>query len=480
MALYLTLVLVLSIALIVLATSKWNLHPFMALIGAAFFVAFAVAIPQSAGWLIVEGKDPLSFLAIESIIRSGFGGILAYIGIVIVLGTIIGIILEKSGAAIKMADFILRVVGPKRPALAMSIIGWIVSIPVFCDSGYVILSSLRKSVTKKSGVSAVTMSVALATGLYASHTLVPPTPGPIAAAGNLGIQDSLGLVILVGAFVSMFAMIAGFIWAKYIGPKVELQEDRDNKAEFGQELGQGIDLGEKEIVEKYGKLPSTFMSFAPILIPIVLISLGTIVKFFWDVTPEGGLGEFFWTFFMFLGKPVNALLVGFLIALGLLPALNKETLTGWVGEGIKQAGPIILITGAGGAFGAIIKATPMAELIGSGLAGLGLGLLVPFIIAAALKTAQGSSTTALVVTSTLMAPLLPELGIDTTMGIVLVVMAIGAGAMTVSHANDSYFWVVAQFTGMETEQAYKTQTVATLIQGIVTLVVVLVLGFIFI
>ncbi len=479
MALYLTLVLVLSIVLIVLATSKWHLHPFMALIGAAFFVAFAVAIPQASGWLIVDGKSPISFLAIEETVRTGFGGILAYIGIVIVLGTIIGVILEKSGAAIKMADFVLRVVGPKRPALAMSIIGWIVSVPVFCDSGYVILSSLRKSVTKKAKVSAVTMSIALATGLYASHTLVPPTPGPIAAAGNLGIQDSLGLVILVGAFVSIFSMIAGFIWAKYIGEKVEIQEDIDNKA-AGAELGKGLDLGEQEIIEKYGKLPSTFMSFAPILIPILLISLGTIVVFFWSTVPTNSLGAIFWTAFMFLGKPVNALLVGFLIALGLLPGLNKETLTGWLGEGIKQAGPIILITGAGGAFGAIIKATPMAELIGSGLAGLGLGLLVPFIIAAALKTAQGSSTTALVVTSTLMAPLLPDLGVTTTMGIVLVVMAIGAGAMTVSHANDSYFWVVAQFTGMETKEAYKTQTIATLIQGIVTLVVVLILGFIFI
>lgn len=478
MALYLTLVLVLSITLIVIATSKWHLHPFMALVGAAFFVAFAVAIPQSFGWLIVDGKDPISFLAIESTLRSGFGGILAYIGIVIVLGTIIGIILEKSGAAVKMADFILRVVGPKRPALAMSLIGWIVSIPVFCDSGYVILSSLRKSVTRKSGVSAVTMSVALATGLYASHTLVPPTPGPIAAAGNLGIQDALGLVILVGAFVSMFSMAAGYIWAKYIGGKIEIQEDIDNRNNKDSNLG--IDLNEKEITDKYGKLPSTFMSFAPILIPIILISLGTIVIFFWDTAPEAAFGEFIWTAFIFLGKPVNALIVGFLVSLGLLPGLNKETLTGWVGEGIKQAGPIILITGAGGAFGAIIKATPMAELIGSGLAGLGLGLLVPFIIAAALKSAQGSSTTALVVTSTLMSPLLVDLGIDTTMGIVLVVMAIGAGAMTVSHANDSYFWVVAQFTGMDTKTAYKTQTVATLIQGIVTLVVVLILGFIFI
>ncbi len=181
---YLIGLLVVSIILIVLATSKWKIHPFIVLLLAAFFVALGVAIPQAFGWLQYEGKI-IDFVAIEGIIRGGFGGILAYIGIVIVLGTIIGVILERTGAAVRMADYVLRVVGPKHPDLAMSIIGWIVSIPVFCDSGYVILSSLRKSVTKKSKVSAVTMSVALATGLYASHTLVPPTPGPIAAAGNL-------------------------------------------------------------------------------------------------------------------------------------------------------------------------------------------------------------------------------------------------------------------------------------------------------
>jgi len=473
MALYLIFLLVAAIALIVVATSIFKVHPFIVLLLAAFFVAIGVAIPQSFGWLVVEGKPVIACENIDVIVRNGFGGILAYIGIVIVLGTIIGVILEKSGAAIKMADFVLRVVGPKRPALAMSIIGWIVSIPVFCDSGYVILSSLRKSVTRKTKASAVTMSVALATGLYASHTLVPPTPGPIAAAGNLGLSDKLGYVILVGGFVSIFTMLAGYAWAKYIGSKIEIEEDVEN-ANLGEQLGQGVDLGEKAITEKYGKLPSTFMAFAPILIPIILIAIGTVAAF-----PGNPLGDgFFYTLFIFLGKPVNALLIGFFIALGLLPAFNKETLTDWIGEGIKTAGPIILITAAGGAFGAVIKATPIADVLGGELATLGLGLLVPFIIAAALKTAQGSSTTALVVTSGLMAPLLVSLGLDSTMGAVLTVMAIGAGAMTVSHANDSYFWVVAQFTGMDVKTAYKTQTMATLIQGIVTLIVVLVLGFI--
>ncbi len=459
MGLVMILLLVVSIVLIVVATSVFKLHPFIALIFAALFVGLgASALGQ------------FDVMEVESTIRSGFGGILAYIGIVIVLGTIIGVFLEKSGAALKMADSILKVVGPKRPGLAMSIIGWFVSIPVFCDSGYVILNALRKSVTHKAKVSATMMSVALATGLYASHTLVPPTPGPIAAAGNLGLEDSLGLVIIFGIIISIFTMLAGFFWAKYMGGKVEIQEDRDNAIAWEK----GLDLEEKEIENQYGKLPSTFMAFAPILIPIALIALGTIASFPGDLMGTGFIAGLF----KFFGKPVMALLVGFFFALGLAPNLKEEVLMKWIGEGIKIAGPIILITGAGGAFGAIIKATPVAGYLGDSMSGWSIGILVPFFIAAALKTAQGSSTTALVTTSALMAPLLASLGLDSTIGSVLTVMSIGAGAMTVSHANDSYFWVVAQFTGMDVKTAYKSQTMATLIQGVVTIIVVTILSFI--
>lgn len=457
MGLMMILLLVASIVLIVVATSVYKLHPFIALIFAALFVGLgASALGQ------------FDVMEVEATIRKGFGGILAYIGIVIVLGTIIGVFLEKSGAALKMADVILKIVGPKRPGLAMSIIGWFVSIPVFCDSGYVILSALRKSVTHKAKVSATMMSVALATGLYASHTLVPPTPGPIAAAGNLGLEDSLGLVIIFGVIISVFTMLAGFFWAKFIGGKIKIQEDLDNEEAFSK----GLDLEEKAIEEQYGKLPSTFMAFAPILIPIFMIALGTIASFPGDLMGSG----FIASFFKFFGKPVMALIVGFFFALGLAPKLDEEVLMKWIGEGIKVAGPIILITGAGGAFGAIIKATPVAAYLGQSMSGWSLGILVPFFIAAALKTAQGSSTTALVTTSALMAPLLVSLGLDSTIGSVLTVMSIGAGAMTVSHANDSYFWVVAEFTGMDVKTAYKSMTLATLIQGLVTITIVTILS----
>jgi len=446
----LLVILVLSIAFIVLATAKFKIHPFLALLIASYGVAFA---------------SGMEVLEIGSTIRSGFGNILTYIGIVIILGTIIGKILEKSGAAIVMADTVLKMVGEKRPGLAMSIIGYIVSIPVFCDSGFVILNSLKKSLVQKSKVSGVMMSVSLATGLYATHTLVPPTPGPIAAAGNLGLEDQLGLVILVGIGVSIVTMLAGHMWAKVAGKKYTSAEDHET-----------LEMDYDVIHKEYGKLPSAFKSFAPILIPILLITLGSIANF--PTLPFGDGGVY--TLFAFLGKPINALMIGLFFAFALLPQFNKETLSGWIGEGLKDAAIIIMITGAGGAFGTVLSSTPIGDYLGSSLTTLNIGILVPFIIAASLKTAQGSSTVALVTTSALVAPLLPALGLASVLGRVLTVMAIGAGAMTVSHANDSFFWVVAEFSGMDVSTAYKSQTIATLIQGIATIVLVFVLALIFV
>lgn len=444
----LIVILLVAIGFIVLSTSKWKLHPFIALLAAAYGIAFSVG---------------MKYADIAKTITTGFGGILAYIGIVIVLGTIIGVILEKSGAAIKMANIVLNVVGKERPVLAMSIIGYIVSIPVFCDSGFVILNALKRSMVKQLKVSGVAMSVALATGLYATHTLVPPTPGPIAAAGNLMVGN-LGLVIVVGLFVAVFTMLAGYFWAMRAGKNYKSGEDLD------------IDLEkDSEVQEKYGTLPSGFKSFAPIFIPVLLMAIESIAKLAFKDSSE----TFIYKFFVFLGNPANALFVGVLFASLLLPKWDEKTLSGWVGEGVKNAGEILIITGAGGALGAVLKASGIGDYLGASLQTLSLGILVPFIISAALKTAQGSSTTALVVTSTIMYPLLASLGLDSEMGKVLTVMAIGAGALTVSHANDSFFWVVSRFSEMDVPTAYKTFTIATLIQGLVTITVVMILSIIF-
>ena len=175
----------------------------------------------------------------------------------------------------------------------------------------------------------------------------------------------------------------------------------------------------------------------------------------------------------FFGQPIAALLVGLALACTLLKSNDKrQEFHDYVADGLVSAAPILLITGAGGAFGAILKVTPLGDYLGTTLSALGIGLFMPFVVAAALKSAQGSTTVALVTTSALVAPLLGQLGLDSEMGRVLTVMAIGAGAMTVSHANDSFFWVVTQFSRMKVSTAYRAQTVATLIQGIAGIITV--------
>lgn len=179
------------------------------------------------------------------------------------------------------------------------------------------------------------------------------------------------------------------------------------------------------------------------------------------------------TLLSFLGQPLTALVIGLLLSTVLLKGDNRiEAFSQRIGDGIVAAAPILLITGAGGAFGAVLKASPLGDYLGQTLSALGVGIFMPFIVSAALKSAQGSSTVALVTTSALVAPMLADLGLDSEMGRVLTVMAIGAGAMTVSHANDSFFWVVSQFSRMSVGLAYRAQTLATLVQGVTAMALV--------
>ncbi len=433
----LVFILLCIIGFIVFATARLKLSPFITLLLAAFIAAFAYGLPARE---------------IESIIRGGFGNIMGSIGLVIVLGTLIGVILERSGAAIVMAQAIIRVFGKRMPTLTMSMVGFFVSIPVFCDSGFVILNSLKRSLARTLHASPVALTVALSTGLFATHTLVPPTPGPIAAAGNLGLGDSLGLVIIAGFGFALLAALTGLVWARFCRdlPSKELEEE-----ELLPEQARTTALS-----------PSSLSAFAPIFVPIALICLGSVANYPADLLGRGGLYELF----NFLGKPLNALMVGLACALVLIerPARLER-----FGEHCQQAfsiaAPILLVTGAGGAFGAVLAATPLGEFLGRSLSSLGIGVFMPFLVAAALKSAQGSSTVAMVAGSALVAPLLPQVGLDSEWGRVLTVMAVGAGAMTVSHANDSYFWVVAQFSKLDVATAYRAHTGATLAMGLVSI-----------
>ena len=440
-------VLILCIVFIVISSTKLKLHAFLALLFAALAFGIFTGMPLNE---IVES------------INTGFGNTIGYIGIVIVAGTIIGVFLEYSGGAYTLADRILKVIGEKNVPLAMSIIGWFVSIPVFADSGFVILSPLNKALAKRAKISLAGPAIALSLGLISTHCLVPPTPGPIAAAGIIGAN--LGLVILFGLAASLFALFFAWLFSIKVAAKVPIDPNPE--------------LTEEAIALKMKDSPSTIMTITPILLPIILIVLKSVSDF-----PTNPLGEgVFKTFFSFIGEPVIALLIGVLIAF-MIPK-NKEkgmySETGWIGKAMISAATIILITGAGGAFGRVLQNSDLADTIGSTLSGLNLGIWLPFIIAVVLKTAQGSSTVALITASSLILPFLPSLGFTSDIAKVLVVLIIGSGSSIVSHANDSFFWVVTQMSNMDVKTGYKLQSGGTLVLGISAAIFIWIMSLIFI
>lgn len=448
---------VIAIIVMIVAISKYKLHPFLSIMGVSLLLGLAAGIPLVN--TVVDGK---TVQGLVNVIGAGFSGTFTSIGIVIILGALIGSILEKTGAALKLADIVIKIVGKKRPALAMELMGWVVSIPVFCDSGFVILNPIRKSLVKRTKISSVTMSVALSAGLYISHVFIPPTPGPIAAANSLGIGNNMLLVMGMGALVSIFPLFAGYMFAKYIGQSVKAADDISNDE---------VVVSYEELVKTYGKLPGSFNSLAPIIVPIILMALGSI-------SAMAGWKGGFANILGFLGTPVMALAVGTLFGIYQLASANKlQDFYDLTNDTLKTVGPILFVTAAGGVLGKIIAVSGMVGYITANAEVLEtIGIFFPFILAAILKTAQGSSTVAITTTAGILAPLLGVLGLDTPVLSALTVMAIGAGAMTVSHANDSYFWVVTNFGEMTPDNGYKTQTVCTLIMGLASMVGIFILS----
>ena len=388
---------------------------------------------------------------VPKVIGEGFASTFTSIGIVIILGALIGAILEQTGAALTLADAVIRLVGEKRPGLALELMGWIVSIPVFCDSGFVILNPIRKALVKRTGAPSVTLTVCLACGLYIAHVFIPPTPGPIAAAQTLGIGEDLLLLMGLGVVTSVFPLTAGYLYARFIGRRIKASDDNNEQtAESYEALKAG-----------FGQLPGLAFSLAPLIVPIVLMALSSIAAMLhWS----GWAGDLC----LFVGHPMIALAVGALLAVLLLAKSGKSTeLFRLTDETLRTVGPILFVTAAGSVLGRVIAASGLMEYITEEAPVLQtLGVVFPFLVAALFKSAQGSSTVAITTTAGLIAPLLPALGLESSAEISLAVLAIGAGAMTVSHANDSYFWVVTRFGGLSVKDGYRSQTLATLVMGL--------------
>lgn len=426
----LVLWLLVSVAFIVLLTVKFKIHPFIALLLAALAYGFLAGMPADE---IIQS------------VNEGFGKTLGSIGLLIVLGVIIGAFMENSGAAYAMAEWVLKRVGKKRVPLSMGIMGYFVSIPVFADSGFLLLQPLNKSLSKKAKISLAGSSIALGLGLTAAHTMVPPTPGPIAAAGLL--DADLGLVIAIGIPVSLIALCASLVFATKYAAKTWIDPNPD--------------LTEEQIAARHKDAPGVGKAALPVFVPIILILIRSFLKAFPEMS-----GAWVDTL-MFLGEPFIALLIGVFLACLLPKKFKTEMLSmqGWVGKALSDSASIILITGAGGIFGMILRNSGIADVIGDTLQTVNLGIFLPFLIAAAIKSAQGSSTVALITTASIIAPLMTTLGFDTGLQKAIVVIAIGAGSAVVSHANDSFFWVVTQMSGMDVKQGYRLHSLGTLVLG---------------
>lgn len=420
-----------AILLIIFLTSRQNWHPFI------------VLLMVSIGYGLASG---MSTDLILSSIKEGFGGTLGSIGIVIVAGIIIGVFFEQSGGAYVIAQFFEKVFGKKRIHAAIGWMGYLISIPVFADSGFVILTPLNKALTKKVGISLAGTVVALSMGLTAAHTMIPPTPGPLAAAAIIGAD--LGWVIIIGLFASSVGLLVSLQFAKYIGKKIWIEPDT-------------VVLSAEE--KKPEKLPSLFRTLLPIVIPILLIVSKAIVEYPGFPIDEGHLKAAI----VFIGHPLVALLIGIFFAVRIPKKTDPIQLSekGWMGKAISGSATILLITAAGGVFGKVIQASEIHLVFEPLLKTLPLGLALPFLLTALIKTAQGSSTVAIVTAASIVFPMLEGLGLTSTIDKALVVAAIGSGSTMVSHANDSFFWVLTQFSNMSVPQGYRLHTLGTLVLG---------------
>ena len=434
------LIILIALALILTAIIKFDIHPFLALfIGAIIY-----------GLMMGMSPD----LIIKSI-SEGFGGVMGSVGLLILLGVILGIFLEKTGGAMVIAEKTLKWVGEKSVNLSLMLSGWLLSVPVFGGSTIIMLNPIAKSLSSKSGISYAATIVAVSLGAMASHSLVPPTPGPIATAGILGAD--LGLVIFYGGFVSLITLIPLYIFVQKWVTKIPLKPV--------------LVADEKEIRKE--DRPKFISSLMPILIPLSLIIIASIADY---PTLPLGEGKFIQAL-QFLGTPVISLLIGAILSFTLPKKFDRKLLSssGWIGEAILLAAPVILITGAGAVFGKMLQNSGVGDLVTSSMSDANWGIFLPFLIAFGLKTAQGSTTVAMITTASIIAPILGPLGLDSETMKVLTTIAIGAGALAISHANDSGFWVVTQLSGMTTKQGNMSHSLGTIIAGVTAISIVYIL-----
>lgn len=442
-----------GIVVMIVLVAKTKTHTFIALLLAALITGLIGRMTPSE--------------AITAI-QDGFGNTLKSTGIIIGLGVMMGGILEKTGAAERLAYTFIKLIGKGKEEWALGITGWIVSIPVFADSAVVIFAPLCKALSRVTGKSVIGLALALACGLQCTHTMVPPTPGPLTAAGMMGVD--VGQMILVGVGLSIPIFIASILYSKWIGTKIYQTANVDgtyDRKEFKKEYIKTMD--QLDSIMNAKELPGLWNSLSPIVVPLVLIFCKTGIGL---TSMKDGI---VYNLVNLVGNPIVALAIGATLAVyGLGAKMDQKKIIGIMNDSIKDTGIIMLITGAGGSLGNIVKVSGIGDVLGSMVVSWSIpAILIPVIIAALMRIALGSATVAITTAASLTAPLIPVLGINP----VLLAQASCIGAMAFGYFNDSGFWVFNGMFGLtDMRDQLKCKTAVSMVMAGVGVVELLILN----
>lgn len=434
-----------GIVLLLFLILKLRIHAFLSLLISSMVV----------GWM--AGMSPEEIIAT---VQTGMGGTLGYVATVVGLGAIFGAILEHSGGAQVIATHLLTRFGIKHAPLALSIAGFIIAIPVFFEVGFILMVPMLYALQKRTDRSLLLYAIPLLSGLAVTHAFIPPTPGPVAVADIIGVD--LGSVILIGFLAGVPAtLVSGLFFGKYIGKRLF------------------VPVPELARETPHATTPKAAFGLVSILIviPIVLILLNTVLN-----NQDTGLADSTAArLFQLLGHPFSALIIANLLGwyfLGIKRGVTKAELQQISTKSLAPAGVIILITGAGGVFKQVLTDTGAGEILANGLAEIGVPLLLfAFIMAALVRIVQGSATVAMITAAGLVAPVLP--GDSTSLELACLVIAVASGASVFSHVNDSGFWMVSQYLGLNEKNTFRSWTAMTTLLALTGLSTVLLIDYLF-
>ena len=426
-----------TVVLIIILTSRLKFSPAISLLIASFFLG-----------LILE----LNLIKIFILVYDGIWNSVKGIGLIILFSCIIGQFLKESNSIKNFGNLLIKNL-KSNSILSLNFLGLFVGTVVFCDSAFLILNGISRSIASTSSISLNSLNLSLAGGLYSSHTLIPPTPGPIAAISNFNLLDNIGMVMILGVIVAIPSSIISYLFAKKIMVKSRL-----------------INIKTSQKINK-----PHILAYMSIIIPLVLISLNTLTNLI-------NKNEFLLlqNTFRFIGNPISALLLGSIFSY-LIPRENRNNIE-IIKNSFKDFIPIILITSSGAGFANIIKNSEIVNLL-PGLINIESSdtiyiCIIGFICSSIIKTTQGSSTSSIIIVSAILFPIIQDFKLE-PIELSMIILSIGAGSMMISHVNDSYFWIVLKKTKLNLLDGIKYYTLMTTFQSLGTLLFIIMLISIF-